>query len=447
MSCSKKKPRRESLAYKLKFCSSPSMNGCGSSRRQAFLRALTSLIMTTIIERRRPLPTLPNELWAQVISHFSIIDKATRSDVETWADITRTDKNTFGFVTDALIWHDDIARTKSNLGKVSKLFRRLSRSVRLEFIQIRTYERFCALSRSIRESTTFANDLTRYTLRLDCVFEYPHAYYDDIVKAEVDIHSVLRACPRLKAFAWFVAGLSQPMSDVFLSLPIICPDVEILFWENKAVIDPSPLDQFTKLRVFHCSWNTALRVGSERLLLPHLHTFSGSRAFLRLIEDKSCVRNLRTFRVFTGLSFPEISPAPPPFLQAHGGKIKSLWNLGQLPSGAPFDRLLPNITDLVVHVLEWRVLTTLPWPSLKHIGVDSKRHYKKEHILDLLKGIGGAKGEDFPKLQDIRIMGKCLVERVRQALIRPRNVYMQTLSERLLEKRIKLLDREGDSLL
>ena len=196
--------------------------------------------MTTITGRGRPPPSLPNELWARIISHFSIIDKATKSDVETWADITRTDKNGFDFVTDALIWHDDIAKTKSNLGKVSKLFRLLSRSVRLEFIQIRTYGCLRALFRSAWESATFADDLTRYTLRLDCVFECPDTYYGGVVNPEIDMRVVLRACPRLKAFAWLVTGPGvEAMSDVFRFLPIMCPDVEILFWENKALVEPS----------------------------------------------------------------------------------------------------------------------------------------------------------------------------------------------------------------
>ena len=112
---------------------------------------------------------------------------------------------------------------------------------------------------------------------------------------------------------------------------------------------------------------------------------------------------------------------------------------------------MPNITYLVVHVLEWRVLTRLPWPSLKHIGVDFRYRLlprkQDEHILILLKGIGSAREEDFPKLEDIRIMGEYHVEIVRQALTRPRNVHAHVFSERLLEKGIKLLDREGGSLL
>ena len=91
-------------------------------------RALTPLIITAIVGRRQPLPNLPNDVLAQVISHLSIIDKATKSDSETWANVTNINDSSLHRVdlnfTRELITTN--VRAKVNLSSVSRLFRTIT---------------------------------------------------------------------------------------------------------------------------------------------------------------------------------------------------------------------------------------------------------------------------------------------------------------------------------
>ena len=130
--------------------------------------------MTTIVERRRPPPTLPDELWTQIFSHFGIIDKATTSDAQAWADVTNIDDNSLHRV-DLDFTRGIIAgniQTKVRLSSVSRLFRTFTRPSLFELIEIRSYGALLALSRNVKKSGAFADCLTRYTLRLDIMLVF-----------------------------------------------------------------------------------------------------------------------------------------------------------------------------------------------------------------------------------------------------------------------------------
>ena len=372
--------------------------------------------MTAIIERRLPLPlpNLPDELWEQILSHFSIIDKATTSDAETWANVTNIDDNSLHRVdldfTRELIAHN--IRTKIGLSNVSKLFRDVSRPFLFELIEIRSYDGLLAFGRSVRESSAFANHLSRYTLRLDIIINSSESSATT-VERELVIEAIFRACPRLKFVTWFVDGLPEIASVLFHALPKICPNVEALFWKSTVSIRLSTLDLFTNLQIFHSDASDSESIDLDDATLPHMHTLSGTEALFVPFAGVACMPGLKTL-IMTGPKQAAVSQPPylMRFIGTHGTKISSAQLVDQPSALRFYAGWSPNITDLVVQLSPPSGADTFELSLLENISnasihpdpaIARERPFR---FVQFLRILPLHKPDPFLRLQDIRPLHK-----------------------------------------
>ena len=406
---------------------------------------------TTVNYRR--LPEIPIEIWAHVFSFFSDSKEATRSDADTWANITRSSD----------ILHDprnfyareriaENVQTKAALSRVSQVFRRLVLPLLFELIDVRSHRQLTALCRSARSSPEFASCLTQYTVRLDVIFDCDdegnadeNALIESLGQGWVrDVELVVRACPRMKFVSWDALYKSYAPVDLFLLLPTTCPNIEVLFWKCRSHVDASALNRFLNLRVFYLDSNgVPFMDRCAAIDLPCLHTLGSSVTLVTAVLYQSRMPKLRTLLI----DDPNSQHPRFAFLTIHGAKITSLRNLSLLSSGLPFESLCPNIEDLVVRLEDVEELTRLSWPCLRRLGVHLARAPQRldvETLLFVLRQVENSRSDGkIPELEEIKVMDASIVKRLRMEA---------SMAARLVARRIGgwhicLLDHEGGSLL
>ena len=125
----------------------------------------------------------------------------------------------------------------------------------------------------------------------------------------------------------------------------------------------------------------------------------------------------------------------------------SIRNLAILSFGLPFEKLCPNIMDLVIQLEDVEELTRISWPRLKRIGIHLARPAQELDVRTLsfvLQTIENSRGRgNFPQAQLVRIMDETLVRRVRNEA----PLGTRLIARRLNGWQIKLLDDEGGLLL
>ena len=376
--------------------------------------------MTTTIERRRPLPNLPYELWEQVFFNFSIVDEATRSDADTWANVTNVDDSSLhrvdlDFIRELVTQN---VRTKISLSNVSTLFRAISRPILFELIEIRTYDGLLAFGRNVRESGAFADYVAQHTLRLDIIIQSPDSSIETNGKKELDIEAIFRACPRLKFVTWFVDGLPDIASVLFHALPKICPNVEALFWKSDVALQLSTLDFFTSLRIFHFNSNNTQAVIHSDAILPHLHTLSGADALFGPFARAACMPGLTTLIITESDRITDQLPFYVPFCVIHRKKIRNAQFAVQSPLLRIFGRRCPNITNLVLQLGCVGEVDIFDWLQMKNIGVYPDPAISSEQpsrFLQFFQILPLLKHNAVQELHGVRILHEELFQQIRSA--------------------------------